>query len=553
MEARKSARSRWPRISRTLGIPSLGLLLTLAGGRANAQQGTSEPLPPPAVLTQAAPPVAAGMELSGPAVAGPVIPGFVPCVPGLDQPYVPTYAPPPDGPEGHAQPSFANHHLVKGTEEGALLSNVPIGLQPIPERPRLLVELNDKFLSPGFLSSGIELPTGEVVRPSLWVWGTNQAGYDYFDNRAATRNISEMPERLDLFTQLNLSGTERIFYAVRPFDKERLNKRQYSSIGFNPDYSPSRNGLNWDVESLFFEGDFGQISPNLDVYDRKRLDYGFSVGRQPLLLQEGLLVNANQLDAVTVTRNTLNRGPDLNTRATLMYAWDRIHRNNDVYDPTASLYGLFTETDFHKTTINANAIYVSASDPKTGSAWFLGASATQRLNVSDWVVNDTFHLLTSVPDHETAATGRGTLLFNEFSITPHRSPGLVYLTTFWAIDEFSSAARNPEVGGPLGQTGILFASPALGRFGAPLNNQATDVAGGALGWQIALDDTRKLLTLELGGRKDTNNVTQGQIGFGTRYQQAIGRHHVLIVDGFITKQEKLDPGTGARLIWLTKF
>ena len=46
-----------------------------------------------------------------------------------------------------------------------------------------MVELNDHFLSPGFLSKGIELPTGEIVRPSLWVFGTNQAGYNYFNNQ----------------------------------------------------------------------------------------------------------------------------------------------------------------------------------------------------------------------------------------------------------------------------------------------------------------------------------------------------------------------------------
>ena len=64
--------------------------------------------------------------------------------------------------------------------------------------------------------------------------------------------------------------------------------------------------MNIVPETLFFEGDFGEIFPGLDPYDTKLLDYGFSVGRQPVLIQDGLLINANRLDAVTVTRNTLN-------------------------------------------------------------------------------------------------------------------------------------------------------------------------------------------------------------------------------------------------------
>ena len=63
------------------------------------------------------------------------------------------------------------------------------------------------------------------------------------------------------------------------------------------------------------------------------LDYGFSIGRQPVLIQDGLLINADQLDAVTVTRNTLNGGDVLNFRTTGMFAWNQVHRNDDIYDP----------------------------------------------------------------------------------------------------------------------------------------------------------------------------------------------------------------------------
>ncbi|WP_230379703.1 hypothetical protein, partial [Microbacterium sp. ZXX196] len=68
------------------------------------------------------------------------------------------------------------------------------------------------------------------------------------------------------------------------------------------------DGLNADIQTLFFEGDFGEIFPNLDPYDVHRYDIGFSIGRQPVSFQQGLLINEDMVDAVTVTRNTVNGG-----------------------------------------------------------------------------------------------------------------------------------------------------------------------------------------------------------------------------------------------------
>ena len=428
---------------------------------------------------------------------------------------------------------------------------MPIGIQPIPERPPLIVELNDHFLSPGFLSKGIELPTGEIVRPSFWVWGQNQFGYNYFDNKTNPK-ANELVDRLDLWAQLNLTGTERFVLEMRPLDKERDSKRIYTRVDFQT--GQVVNGTNYDPETFFFEGDFGEIFPGLDPFDTKQIDYGFSIGRQPVLIQEGILINADQLDAFTVTRNTLNRNDLLNLRSTFMVAWDRVHRNNDIYDGSAKLFGLYNELDYEKRTINVDLVYVNAGG-NTGSAAFAALSSIRRFDAPNNTWNSTFHVLTSVPqDQGDASTASGTLLFSELSMTPHGTPNNLYVNTFWALGDFSSAARSPEVGGPLAPTGgILFSSPAFGDFGSPLNNFADDVAGGAVGYQIFMDNTREQLLFEFGGRKDTNNVGQGAIGLGAQFQQAFGQHSILLFNTFVTKQESFQPGYGGRVSWITKF
>jgi hypothetical protein len=430
------------------------------------------------------------------------------------------------------------------------LDDYAIGLQPIPDRPRLPLETNEKFLAPGFLEQGIRLPSGAIWRPAFWVFGTYRTGISYQDNRAGTK-FTEWSNRLDLFGQLNLSGTERLLVGLRPLDRERGNRRTFASYDFRG--GDWIDGANTDLQTFFFEGDFGEIFPNLDPYDFGTLDYGFSVGRQPMLFQQGLLVNEDLIDAVTVTRNTLSGSGNLNLRITGVYAHREVHRNNNQPDPDSQLIGLFTESDFAISTVNADVAYVNSRTNLADLVAF-GLSAIQRLRGFHNTYNTSFHLLASFPtEGETAASGQGELLFSQVSWTPHHSNDLVYLNGFWAIDQFTSPARGPLAGGPLGQTGILFAAAGLGRFGAPLSNQASDAAGGSLGYQLFFDETRKQVVLEVGGRTDTNGIDAGEIGIGARCQTALDQHWIFIVDGFATKREARGVAPGCRVELLAKF
>ena len=431
------------------------------------------------------------------------------------------------------------------------LEDHAIGLQPIPNRPDLIIETNEKFLDIGFLNQGIVIPTGAVWRPSFWVFGTYRTGINYFNNRTGT-NVTEWANRLDLFGQLNLSGTERILVGLRSLDKELTASRLFTSYEFRD--GQWLDGLNADIQTLFFEGDFGEIFPNLDPYDVHRYDIGFSVGRQPMSFQQGLLINEDMVDAVTVTRNTVNGGRILNMRITGVYVESDINRNNNVRDPDARLYGIFTETDLKVSTVNADVATVHSSNQQFGSNTAFGISAIQRLHGFHNTYNTSFHVLASFPhENPTPASGQGELLFSQISLTPHHSNDLVYFNAFLAIDQFTSPARGTLAGGPLGQVGILYAASGLGQYGAPLSNQATNAAGGSLGYQLFYDKTRQQLIFEIGGRKNTTGVNDGAIAGGIRYQKALGQHWIVLLDSFVSKQESRGVGSGARIEFLAKF
>ncbi len=433
----------------------------------------------------------------------------------------------------------------------APLNDQPIPLQAIPPRPQLLLETDSEpFLARGWLEQGYEIPTGAIWRPALWVFGTYRTSINYFDNRSTT-NVTEWANRLDLFGQLNLSGTERLVVGIRPMDQERGSVRAFS--GYDLRNGRVNDAWNIDVQTLFFEGDFGEIFPRLDPFDGLALDYGFSVGRQPMSFQQGLLLNEDIIDAVTVTRNTLSGNGVLNLRASGVYAWNSIHRNNNMPDPDAQLIGLFTETDTASSTINADIAYVD-SQSVHGSLLTVALSGIQRFHGTHNTYNSSLHVLASIPtEMETAASGQGELLFSQFSWTPHHTDDLIYLNTFWAIDQFTSAARGPLMGGPLGQTGVLFASAGLGNYGAPLSNQATDAVGASLGYQMYFSGLSRQVVFELAGRQDTNNVDQAAIAAGVRYQQALDAHWLMVVDGFLAKSESRGLSPGARLELQMKF
>lgn len=447
-------------------------------------------------------------------------------------------------------------------EEGAsrlTAEEIPLQLEGFPQRPKPILELGERFLGTGTLGKGLKLPTGAVWQPALVAFGTFRTAVQSFDR--GDDQVSEVVARLDFFGNLALSGTERLVVGFRSLD-ENGRFTSYILDSDRPGLEDGlRNELNTQVQSLFFEGELGEIFPGLSRNDFKSADYGFSLGRQPLLFQEGLLIN-DSIDGLGVTRNTFLPDGTSNFRATFFYGWDNINRSDrgqgrrNLEDRSAQLFAVLTSTDFPSSTLDIDAAYVRSDDDTRGDLVAVGISGVQRLGA----LNTSFRVLSSLAlDDETAVATDGTLLLSELSWTPHHSHDLFYITSFVAKDDFSSASRDPATGGPLGRAGINFASVGLGNYGAPLSNQARDVGGGAIGYQKFFDHTRKQVLVELGLRLGLEDDVENQAAVTARYQSAFGRHFVVVVDGFAGYREGIVPGAGddtlfgGRLELVTKF
>lgn len=440
---------------------------------------------------------------------------------------------------------------------GSELSTEPIPLkseEDLPSRTPPIIEIGPDFLGTGNIPEGFELPTGAVWTPSLWVFGDYRTAINYFDNGVDDPSL-EWANRLDLFANLQLSGTERLLFGVSPLRDDT----EFNSYIWKPDSNDGyQDTFSFDVTALFFEGEFGEIFPNLDPEDTGSLDYGFSVGRQQVFFEEGLMFNDN-IDSVGITRDTVII-PDLSidTRITAMFGWDEINRGNNVEDEDALMFGLFTETDFRSSTTNLDVAYVTSSESGGGDGLYGGIGAVQRIGLWNTAFRGNFSV--SLEDERPLALGEaslpvddGGLLFAEISRTLPYSEDVVYGNFFWGIEEYTSAARDELTGGPLGRVGLLFAAVGLGNYGAPLSNQAQNATGGSLGYQLFFNEARTQLVFEVGGRVGTDDNLTSDGAIGARFQQAIGNRVVFQIDAFGALQEDRDDGVGARGEILVRF
>lgn len=421
----------------------------------------------------------------------------------------------------------------------------PLQIEAVGTRVRPILEVGDTFLGAGNINTGIRLPTGAVWQPNLLVWGTFRTAVNAFDDEQITGDdeFSEWANRLDLFAQVSLSQTDRIVVGLRPLDEDG----EFAGYRFSPN-GESIGVSDSAINMAFFESNLAEIFPGSGDSANRNWDMDLAVGRMPWLFQEGTLIN-DRMDSVALSRNNLLFLPGAtNTRVSLIYGWNDVNRSDNLEDDDAKMYGVFTETDFPKSTVNFDVVQVKSD--RTGDAIYAGLSAAQRIGK----YNTAFRVVHSEPQgRDTFQSTGGTLAVAEVSWTPPYSHDNVYTNFFWAHDEFSSASRDAATGGPLALVGILYAATGLGAFPAALGNDAVESFGGAVGYQMFFSESRSQLILEFGARTDTDSSDRRQFAIGARYQKALGRRYVLRFDAYAADRERFDTGWGTRMEFQVKL
>jgi hypothetical protein len=421
-----------------------------------------------------------------------------------------------------------------GAQDKGLVDRDPLrysdevkGLKPVPDRPQPLVEWGQGYLKEGAYCCEFQLPTGMVISPNLLIFGNLRTGLQAIDD-GADPSTSQWVNTFDIFGNLKLTGTERIFVGISPLTGRSGGKTKFN---FQPG-DQFDNELNARLSTLFFEGELSEMFPKLDLAGRTALDWEIAFGRQPVLIHDGLLIQ-DTMDSVSLTRSTVPLPGTQFARIGGIFGWNGVHRSNNQEDNEANLYGLLSSVDVGHHTFDLDMTYVDSVKSR-GDQFNIALGATQRILLLNTHFDTTFRIAGSVAtDDETALADDGAVLFSSIAWAPKTTDpwdNIAYLNLFWAIDNYKSVSR--KTGGPLGLTGLLFAGNELGAF-TPISNQADESFGGSLGYQIFFSPAlRRHLILEIGGRKDDSPGGFNALGIGAKISQAIGQHTFVSMDLF---------------------
>lgn len=418
----------------------------------------------------------------------------------------------------------------------------------IPERKSLFGQ--DRFLSPGPIDPGIESPSGATWRPSFFVFGTYRSALQSFEAPGGQRT-NEWANRLDLFGNLSLTSTERILIGFRPLDDEGIFTGLARTQGEEPRW---KNGFEAEPHTFFVEGYLDELFPRLDPEDRLGLDLGFSFGRQPLRLQNGILADDN-VDALGLTKHNFFRLGASATRFSTWFAFNEIHRGDNRRDSGANLFAISTQFDYPKATWEVDAAYVDGTDARSGGAGdgaYAGVGRIRRFGY--W--NSTFRANASWAMHSgSPAVDDGVLLTHQLSRTMKKSDDVLAFSVFREFGDYTSAARDPAVGGPLGGYGFLQQAVGIGGYGAPLNLESSDTFGFEISYQHFLDaEERRQILLSAGAARSEDIFGDSTIAaLGLQYQQALSDSLLWRLGSFATFDDDGGRGFGLRTEILKKF
>ena len=428
--------------------------------------------------------------------------------------------------------------VVTRIHNSALLEEA-VPLAELPERPGLLLSFGDPFFGPGPIDDGFEIPTGAIWNPQFFIFGTYSTALQTFDS--GTVKTTEWVNALDLYANLNLTPTERLLIGFAPLDKDG----NFTGYQWEPE-SEGLDALNGNIEVLFFEGRLTSLFPGL-LDSSANLNFDFSIGRQPILYQDGILIDDN-IDSIGITRTNLFWLGSSSTTITTLWGWNEIDRGTGMNtdDPGANLLGLFTQWNYDDLQIQFDTTYVFAGHSENSDGENISLGANTRFG--GWL-NTTTSLNQSIAtDGENDQNGTGTLIFNQFSMQPSYTVDNVYLNAFLGIDDYTSAARGANIGGPLAQAGILFAATGLGTFGPALDASGQNMVGGALGYQHFIGDINQQIIGEIGGQTNLSGESESAFATGAEYVLGFWQHFVFTLGASVTFQEDLDTAYGLRSV-----
>jgi hypothetical protein len=396
------------------------------------------------------------------------------------------------------------------------------------------------------------LGTKNPMMPAVMAYGDLRVATAAYDNgipdAKGKTDHSEVAARLNLDIDMALTATERIHAFVRPLDRNGSFTRYMFDSGAKDHFVEE---LNFQLKTLFFEGDLGQIATGLS-HRTNGLDMPIAVGRVPIATQNGIWID-DAFDGAAVGLFTAKNNPahDIsNTDLTLFAGFNNV-ATAAVPGDRANIFGLAGFADAFKGYVEYGYGYVDADNPDL-SYHNLTAAFSRRY----WGrIANSIRVIGNFGQKGLAGqqkTADGVLVLVENSFLPRYLPwgnvlNLVpYVNLFGGFRSPQSLARAADAGGVLRNTGINFESDGLTAY-PTLDATARDSYGGAFGVEYLFNLDRQIVVEGAVVQRRGNNPLGDQYALGARYQHPISNAWILRLDAMRGWRQGLKDIYGARV------
>jgi hypothetical protein len=374
-------------------------------------------------------------------------------------------------------------------------------------------------------------------------FGDLRVAADSYDSGTTGKKQSTVAARLNLDMDLQLTATERIHAFTRPLDKNNSFTR-FDFGGAVKDKFTHK--FDFDLDTLFFEGDLGQITGGLRGKPA-RFDMPIAFGRLPFVAQNGVwFEDAFDGAAFSITAKNIPSLDVSNTDLTFFAGWAQL-TTDAAPGSKNGVFGAAGFADALKGYIEYGYGYVDAD--LDGLSYHNVTAAFSRRYKGR--LANSVRLIGNFGQKGNPSLGKtadGLLLLVENSLTPKYLPWgnqqnfVPYLNLFAGFDSPQSLARGADSGGVLRNTGILFESDGMTAY-PTLDAKAHDTYGGSLGLEYLFDLAHQIVVEgSVVQRRGDSKLPGNEYGIGVRYQQPISPDLIIRFDamkGFLQGQKDI--------------
>ena len=388
------------------------------------------------------------------------------------------------------------------------------------------------------------------VSPQLLLFGDSR--WVAASNRANGDSETQIAAEINLFFNLQLTGTERFHMFMAPLDNGVKNYR------YLLDEDRFDEELDFDIDFGYFEGDLGAIVGGM-VGETMPFDLPFAIGVMPLLVQNGIWMEDAFLGvAATIPARNSPAFDISNMDITFFAGFDEIISPAfEFEDDAAKMVGVMGFFEANNGYWEIDYAFLEDRTSRDRSYHNIGLAFTRRYG--RFVSNSTRVIINAGQSNLGGPnTADGVLLLSENSlITAAPSTVVPYFNLFAGFDRPQSAARNAAAGGILRNTGILFESDGVTNF-PTLDATANNTYGLAAGLNLLPNDFSQQLVVEaamLGvmGDRATRNAAGDQYGVGVRYQLPLNNAMIFRMDAMAGFLRNEDDVNGVRMELRHKF